>query len=1117
MTLKRITAWVKKLLNKDVQKNEVETQQDLLAFVLESGSELTREMDKKYPPEFEGLPVIDPDELIKQNAKLVKEIFRYAPAEGSDVKEKYFEDYYLSVIRNVAKATQLLPASENYHHYGVGGLFQHSLQVGLFSLRMSMGKEPPKKDFVDVEYRKRIKYRYASFLAGLFHDIGKISTLYVLHDENGNVWNGITETPYDWAQENNSKRLFITWNRNRVYEHHKVSVFNWVWRLLPTEVEDSLKGDGNWIQEITTAAAGYAHDNSFLGNIVREADSESTRLDFKYMIDKYVGEKEQSLTSVILSTLVRLANQEWMSNGVNKSKSEIMVIGDQVYLKWPQAMERIIVAVNKNGGKLPASPTDAILLLEDRNIFVKPDDLPVHIFQKEGTSSFTKLLKLNHPSLIFGDAILPEGAKGHFIDDKGNPIPKTEEELALENESENQTQTEPEEWDVKSGEEFLSTVLSDIEQETRQMEERVTGVKTKLENESTLTKEERLAEDFRFNAEKWKIPSKYVPEIVSVFIEKYDALEAMSPKALQEWKLEAEEKSIYAMDYLQAHFSGKKVEDDVIVHKGGRHLIRVPTLFNRMKKKEGEVVPSMEEAGIIDSPKKLKISIQNREKHTTEKKTFIQLGLKANFILLSFGGADHEELHEMLYHITKTDAEVILAELQQGDAKTRTAKAEKPKRKPKKKKSDPAWSDESTEAGGIKIPKINVKKKAEESNSAVVEIEEAPVEVEPSSVQDLEPEEKGGKKSAKENKAEPEVYFEEVEEVFAPEVHDGHEEEVFAPDIHFQAPSESVEEKEPEKKQVKKAVEENKTEADVAEEVQEPAAPLPPPEKPIPISEEENKKDELLEQESEASVPTVQGSAPISLAEKIKSSQEKKAQEEGGTPAALAALLQKRSQETQKPKEETKRPVAPKKPAPSKPKSSPVKLVEEKPVSKPENQSAQDKEMSSETGTEAQPAPRKSSGTRSASAAQKNEKRRTRANSELLRKSDKVKQKVTEKPVVKQVGNLKWVDNSKVPTREASQDKISGLVMYLAEEKYDGFKAFIKELYDKTTHGEIDEGIELVNGVYLSIPGNVGRRSDYSIIFKGFNMLYKEKTGESVKVPHRVLVDVRLIPLEIED
>src|SRR5439155_25551068 len=92
-----------------------------------------------------------------------------------------------------------LPASAEHHHSEIDGLYRHSLEVGLHALEefegnIIMERKPDGSVDSFRSARNRPRWQYASFIAALCHDLGKVFDLQVQAGDQ--TWCPLDQ-PYD--------------------------------------------------------------------------------------------------------------------------------------------------------------------------------------------------------------------------------------------------------------------------------------------------------------------------------------------------------------------------------------------------------------------------------------------------------------------------------------------------------------------------------------------------------------------------------------------------------------------------------------------------------------------------------------------------------------------------------------------------------------------------------------------------------------------------------------------------------------------------------------------------------------------------------------------------------
>lgn len=120
-----------------------------------------------------------------------------------------------------------LPASAGHHHAGSWGLLDHSLDVALRSHAAAAEMRFSQQDSSDPgrEYELLPRWRYAAFLFGLLHDVGKIAQIRV-ETGAGDVWNPFVETLAEflirrslWPVED--RHAAVSWTPKRGLEIHE--------------------------------------------------------------------------------------------------------------------------------------------------------------------------------------------------------------------------------------------------------------------------------------------------------------------------------------------------------------------------------------------------------------------------------------------------------------------------------------------------------------------------------------------------------------------------------------------------------------------------------------------------------------------------------------------------------------------------------------------------------------------------------------------------------------------------------------------------------------------------------------------------------------------------------
>jgi conjugal transfer pilus assembly protein TraI len=390
--------------------------------------------DWSFPPVDQGIPVVSPDALLKRQHRLVEEIRNTAGLSRND-----FAKIYYPVIQRVAAFVHLLPASREHHHFTTGGLLRHSLEVGHYALRYSNGKIFDGGENTERRRHTTPRWRFAAFVTGLCHDLGKPVSDMIVTDANGkNRWNPYDESLYDWATRNKHDRYFMHWNDKRVHgEHERFNslVLN---SVLPKDSYAYLSDYGiNIMSDVLSAVSGSA--DNLVSELMHSADKESVTRNLKGSLDlMQVRKQPKPIESHLIEAIRHLANHKWP---VNVPGARIWVSDESVFLLWSLACVDVRNYLNGNGVEgIPADPDTLAKLLIDRGLAVPNEDEHGRITSywevvpkiKNANATRLEVLRIDRIDLIFDD--LPP--RKHKVELVGHEGEVTGEEFAPEPEVE---------------------------------------------------------------------------------------------------------------------------------------------------------------------------------------------------------------------------------------------------------------------------------------------------------------------------------------------------------------------------------------------------------------------------------------------------------------------------------------------------------------------------------------------------------------------------------------------------------------------------------------------------------------------------------------------------------
>lgn len=399
-------------INDNLRYDQEEKRKKRFSYIKDRESEMN---ELSYALRVEGIRPELPRDILINERDMISEIRKIVGIPTTS-KSDYFETFYLNPILRVAELVQHIPASEYDHHRGVGGLFEHSVEVAQFCLAISRGFYLTPVSTLEIEFERKKRWAYAAFLVGLFHDIGKPMTMLEVYDEKGLRWDSYTKPLYQWTQDNNSLKYILSWREARDYkDHHRVAI-SWFFKSLDKEVIDYLgSGEDRLIEEIVLCLTEYRESSGYLSSILRKADSISVSKDFEKRIDKLLGVRKMSVESAFIDSVRELRKNVWDREKFNTPSGMIWVIKEQVYLSHPDAITSISYKMREMGIALPQNESEVVRHLTERGMLIAPQEgIGYFMFKPQDYHDFVNLLRVPSPTIVFdGDAIL-ESKKGVF-------------------------------------------------------------------------------------------------------------------------------------------------------------------------------------------------------------------------------------------------------------------------------------------------------------------------------------------------------------------------------------------------------------------------------------------------------------------------------------------------------------------------------------------------------------------------------------------------------------------------------------------------------------------------------------------------------------------------------
>jgi len=226
-----------------------------------------------------------------------------------------------------------LPASAEHHHSGPGGLYQHSLEVGLRALEefegnMIMERKPDGSVDSFRSARNRPRWQYASFISALCHDLGKLFEMDVQAADQ--TWCPL-DLPYADFVGRTRKPITVSWRPEREHGAH-AGLSSLVVAHLMTGEDVKYMGLSRLLYATETLSASHSrtHGNP-LARMVSMADQASVE-----QAQPSVAANPDSKVALFIRTLQDLMNSGEM--GINIPGGQVYVADGRTAIVVPIAV-----------------------------------------------------------------------------------------------------------------------------------------------------------------------------------------------------------------------------------------------------------------------------------------------------------------------------------------------------------------------------------------------------------------------------------------------------------------------------------------------------------------------------------------------------------------------------------------------------------------------------------------------------------------------------------------------------------------------------------------------------------------------------------------------------------
>jgi conjugal transfer pilus assembly protein TraI len=349
------------------------------------------------------------DAILETQAPLIGRL-----QQASGLTRGVFDQLLMPVLHTLAAWVQLLPASEQHHHCGAGGLFRHSLEVAVLAGRLADGVIFA-SDLSPLRRKEcEARWRAAVVIAGLLHDVGKPVSDVVVSDEAGDQrWQPLVESLSDWTQRNGLQQYYLHWRTGRGKAHEQQGLLL-VPYLLPRPFLAWLTEPSQDMLQSILLAVACLDPESKVSRLVLEADRLSVSQDLASdRVDPREAVNQLPLYQRIVTIMRHLLLEGlWQ---VNVPEGRIWVLTDGVFVVWGGAAADIHSALVADA--IPGVPRDEDFLADmllDRGLAEAPPAgtenterywlISPELSSGETKSPMLRTLKLSDAELLFQGA-----------------------------------------------------------------------------------------------------------------------------------------------------------------------------------------------------------------------------------------------------------------------------------------------------------------------------------------------------------------------------------------------------------------------------------------------------------------------------------------------------------------------------------------------------------------------------------------------------------------------------------------------------------------------------------------------------------------------------------------
>lgn len=380
-----------------------------------------------YPNRGLAVPAANPEDLLTTQEALLGKL-----QQASGFSYRDFDTLLRPVLVRYAAFVHLLPASENHHHWDIGGLLRHGLECSFYAARKCEGAVFA-LDFTPSQ-RKLLepRYRMCAILGALMHDLGKPLFDVGAIDESGEMqWDPHVEPLNAWLTANKLPHYFITWRQGPRGMKHEAFTTAAVYRIVPEETMRWIAEGGSQkpFSEMLLAMTTRHDDKNVLVEIIKHADQASVSRDILASRQRLAETGQGGLRS-LAARLVRSVHDKILSGEwrLNRIGDPVWYTEEGIVAVFPEITRQMIEAIRATGDQALAYDSMQVLEILADYGFTTPNPLPNGNFRHTWEAKLTgedrgrpfahklQVIRFSAETIIPSVTVLPSPVKVEWSD-----------------------------------------------------------------------------------------------------------------------------------------------------------------------------------------------------------------------------------------------------------------------------------------------------------------------------------------------------------------------------------------------------------------------------------------------------------------------------------------------------------------------------------------------------------------------------------------------------------------------------------------------------------------------------------------------------------------------------